>query len=390
MDQFQFFTRLCLVGLLLVAGLAVTSAYTAAQVGPLSFVIELDPAQGQLPEGIAVAEDAIYVGMAPTSQVFRINLDDGQASLYGQLPQAPPGEGFMVGMALDANGNLYVNLASFTPQVRTGIYRVPAGGGSAALFASDEAMLFPNDLVFDDRGNLFVTDTFAATVFKVSSDGSVSPWVQSPLLQGDRNACPPAGLDFDIGANGLAFDGRGSLFVLNTDHGTVVRIPVMRDGTAGTPEVFVGPNCTILKGADGLTIDSRGNLYAAVNALNMLVRVGRNKRVTVMDSGKLLDFPASLDFGVSTTDDSTLYITNFALGSAQAGGQPNPGVLKKEVGIKGRTLPTVYTVQADDTLWEIAQQFYGNGTRWMEIAQANGIDVNNPRFLRVGEWLVIP
>ncbi|MER3554063.1 MAG: hypothetical protein C4331_06855 [Meiothermus sp.] len=49
-----------------------------------------------------------------------------------------------------------------------------------------------------------------------------------------------------------------------------------------------------------------------------------------------------------------------------------------------------YTVQAGDTLSEIAQKFYGDGTRdsYMKIAKANGLD--DPDLIRVGQKLQIP
>ncbi|MFQ5796284.1 MAG: HEAT repeat domain-containing protein [Candidatus Bipolaricaulia bacterium] len=51
---------------------------------------------------------------------------------------------------------------------------------------------------------------------------------------------------------------------------------------------------------------------------------------------------------------------------------------------------TTYQVQPGDSLWTVAEKVYGNGFKWTVIAEANGIDVENPRGLRVGEWLIIP
>ena len=48
-----------------------------------------------------------------------------------------------------------------------------------------------------------------------------------------------------------------------------------------------------------------------------------------------------------------------------------------------------YTVQSGDTLFDIAQAYYGDGNQWQKIAQANGIDVNNP-IIVVGTKLNIP
>ena len=47
-----------------------------------------------------------------------------------------------------------------------------------------------------------------------------------------------------------------------------------------------------------------------------------------------------------------------------------------------------YTVQEGDTLFKLAERFYGDGNRWEEIARANGnLD---PRTLQIGQILQIP
>lgn len=48
----------------------------------------------------------------------------------------------------------------------------------------------------------------------------------------------------------------------------------------------------------------------------------------------------------------------------------------------------VVTVKKNDSLWKLAQQYYGDGSKWTKIQQANnGI---NPNSLRIGQQLVIP
>lgn len=49
---------------------------------------------------------------------------------------------------------------------------------------------------------------------------------------------------------------------------------------------------------------------------------------------------------------------------------------------------STYTVKSGDTLISIAQDVYGDGTKFNLIAEANGIDKNNK--LRVGQELQIP
>ncbi len=48
----------------------------------------------------------------------------------------------------------------------------------------------------------------------------------------------------------------------------------------------------------------------------------------------------------------------------------------------------IHVVVKDDSLWKIAQRYYGKGTMWRVIADANGI--TDPKRLRIGQKLVIP
>jgi hypothetical protein len=47
-----------------------------------------------------------------------------------------------------------------------------------------------------------------------------------------------------------------------------------------------------------------------------------------------------------------------------------------------------YTVVSGDSLWAIAERFYGDGNRYREIANANGIA--NPDLIHPGQVLTIP
>ncbi|MFC4518228.1 LysM peptidoglycan-binding domain-containing protein [Streptomyces ehimensis] len=47
-----------------------------------------------------------------------------------------------------------------------------------------------------------------------------------------------------------------------------------------------------------------------------------------------------------------------------------------------------YTVEPGDTLWAVAERFYGDGNRYRDIAAASRID--NPDVVNVGQVLTIP
>ena len=117
----------------------------------------------------------------------------------------------------------------------------------------------------------------------------------------------------------------------------------MKDGSAGKPGLFVGPDCNILNGADGVVVDNNdGSMIIAVNKLNKIVKVSMDKKITVLESGGTLDFPASVKIdnsSISTVSQQQqhnnqhiLYITNFGFISFGKHLVPKTAVLKAGLG----------------------------------------------------------
>jgi nucleoid-associated protein YgaU len=64
---------------------------------------------------------------------------------------------------------------------------------------------------------------------------------------------------------------------------------------------------------------------------------------------------------------------------------------KERIRARGRRQATkTYTVQAGDTLGKIAQELYGDGSRWTEIYEANKDQIADPNSIEVGQELQIP
>ena len=53
-------------------------------------------------------------------------------------------------------------------------------------------------------------------------------------------------------------------------------------------------------------------------------------------------------------------------------------------------LPQTYTVEAGDTLGQLALRFYGFSAKWPKIHHANADTLKNPHYLYIGQQLLIP
>jgi sugar lactone lactonase YvrE len=283
------------------------------------FVDPLDAMQGQLPEGLFLQGQEAYFGLAPLGKIMRADLPGGAVHDFGSIPAPPANGGFLLGITLDAPGNVYVGFgAGPGTAVKNGVYKIPAAGGAVtAPFAQHPEMNFPNGLWLDPSNDIFVADSGGA-VFDIKPDGTTTKWASDPSLVGTSMACAHAA-PFAIGANGIVRIGN-DFYVSNTNLGQIVKIPIQANGSAGLPSVFAGPDCNALGGIDGITVDADGvSILGLVNTQNKLVRIDSTGAVATVYAGKPFDNPASL-----VLDGKTLYMTNSAFFDMAS---PMPGLL---------------------------------------------------------------
>ena len=238
----------------------------------------------------------------------------------------PPGAGNgVVGLAVDAPGNVYVGAATLDPAT-SGVYKI-ARDGSFARLPGTGAITFANGIALDKRGNVYVTDTIGGSVWRVPASGEpATEWFESPLLLGDGSF----GFGFPLGANGIAYRQK-DIVVGNTEAGRLVRIPINPDGSAGSASILA--EGLALLAIDGITFDVHGNVWACVIGQSTIVQVSPTGAVTtVATAADGLDWASSLAFG----KNGDLWVVNFAIGPP---GGPGPALLRLVVDAKGQPLP---------------------------------------------------
>lgn len=224
---------------------ALTPTSASAVSSPLSSVrtaVHFDLAKGQTPENIALAPGgSAYVTFAESRQIAEVS-PKGAIRILATLPEPADGGvhtpvlGFplTVGIVRAHDGTLYFLYATGTPDL-TGVWRLRPGGEPQRIAALPADGL-PNGLALDPRTHiLYVTDSVRGAIWSVpTTGGTPTTWSSAPEL---------ASTGF-LGANGLKIH-NGAVWATNLDKGTVLRIPIRRDGGPGK----VGPRPPVCRGS---------------------------------------------------------------------------------------------------------------------------------------------
>ncbi len=348
-----------LLPLIVMVPLALPSGGTivTAQAGEFPSFI---PMTGVTPRGVAVDKVGnVFVSVGKVQADNKEHILIWQFTPDGRGPSflADIGQGTIGGLAVTANGDLYVAMAAGADK---GVWRLDRKGQLELLPGSDQ-IFFANGLAFDDRGTLYVTESVTlvsqlprgpGSIWRIPRGAEAELWMRDDLLKGTGALGQPVWL----GANGIACY-HGNLYVTNTEKGTVMRIPVQKDGSAGVPEVWsiqeVWESPLAGRGlpmGDGLVLDVHGNLYVAVLTRSAVVRIdaqnlSQETVAVFMGSSPIgpppdapLDFPASAYFGTGKGERTNLFVTNLGMGASRVPGLPwaGPGLVKFDAGMPGQ------------------------------------------------------
>ncbi len=301
--QAVFLALLVVTGVLAFAGASSAGRHLC---DPPAVETALEFAEEGTAEGVAVSRNGdVFVGNYITGEIFRAPGGDfDTASLLADLFEEDPMVS-LVGMDVDRNGNLYVAVDAFLDPSLHGVWRVRPDG-TADLVAPLPAFFesLPNDVTVDPKNNVYVSDSFDGTIWRLTPDGELSEWVVDDLLRAFFG-------EFEFGVNGLVYY-KWALYGAVTIAGRVVKIPILPDGTAGTPTALVED--LTLFGIDGIEFDPKGNIYMTNNFGSSIQRIRADDlEIETLLTNEGLSAPASLAFN---RNHKIIYVANLSTSAA--------------------------------------------------------------------------
>jgi uncharacterized protein (TIGR03437 family) len=270
------------------------------------------------------------------------------------------------GVAVDSAGNLYVaDYISFDGsttfvqanrirKVSNGVITTLAGGGTLSGDsgpASGAQLYDPWSVAADSAGNLYIADTFANRIRKVSK-GVITTVAGTGIqgFSGDNGPATSAALSSPLA---IAVDSAGSLYIADNGNN---RIRKVSNGTITTvagssgPAGFSGDNgpatSAKLNSPQGVAVDAAGNLYIA-DASNWRVRKVTNGVIATVagngtagfsgDNGPAISAQLGRTYGVVVDSAGNLYIadssnqcirevSNGVITTVAGGGSPEGGI----------------------------------------------------------------
>jgi sugar lactone lactonase YvrE len=290
-------------------------AAPAAHAGNLTTFVTFDGSKNELGENLVFDRDNnLFVSLALTNEVRKIT-PEGVQSTHATFDGAFGS--FVVGLAIDdSNGDLFV---AYDPLGQNPVVYAVHPDHSKHVIATFPIGGLINGMTPDDDGNLYIADSFAGVIWKVSSRGG-TPIVWLDLhFDGSRQ---------NLGPNGIKFDKhQRNMYITMTGPGTILRVPVDHDDRPGTPEVFVSGITP-----DDFCLDKLGNLYMATQSGMSVLRIHPDGTQEVLASAADgLQRTSAVLFGRHGKEREDLYILSGIFNDPNS----HPAVFALHVGLPG-------------------------------------------------------
>ena len=232
------------------------------------------------PECVAFRPSGRLYAGGEAGQVYQIDLNEGTCEEIASTG------GFVLGIAIDADENLYV-----CDMKKHSLVRVDSDDDRTVTTVCDRVegkpLRFPNFCVFHPNGDLYLTDSgdywhSSGRLIRLRPDGS------SDSLLGERLSFP----------NGLALSADAkTLYMIESTSARISRMTLGGDGSPDEPETYVQLQGSVVP--DGMAFDLLDNLYVGCYAPDAIFKIDSERNVAALiedRTGEVLSRPSNVAF----------------------------------------------------------------------------------------------
>ncbi len=282
------------------------------------------------PQGIAVdATGNLFIADQYNNCIREVSTNGTITTVAGNGTYGYSGDGgvatnatfyYPFGVTLDATGNLFI-ADTFNNRIRklntNGIVTTCAGNGYQSYsgdggVAINAALFYPQGIVVDNVGNLFVADSYNARIRKVDASGTITTVAGNGIggYSGDGGAATNASISVP---EGVAVDGSGNLLIADTDNNRIRKVytngiitTFAGNGNAGYSGDGGAPTNASLSFPEGVAVDASGNMFIADTGNQRIREVNANGIITTIagngNYGYFGDNVAATNATLSTPD----------------------------------------------------------------------------------------
>jgi sugar lactone lactonase YvrE len=209
---------------------------------------------------VATEDGTVYATEYPEGKVFRIQ-PDGKRELYATI------DGKIAGIALYHKTQLLVT--GWDKEGKPSVFKIDSRRAVSKLLNIAGGM-FPNGMLHFQDDTYLIADSYAGCIWLYNAaSNEISLWLRDEwLARSSPKAEYPA-------ANGLKVY-NGNLYVSNTEKQFLVKVPVSGN-KPGKPTLFLDK-----VNIDDFAFDSSGNIYAATNVYNSVIKITPGKKITII------------------------------------------------------------------------------------------------------------
>ena len=240
----------------------------------------------QHPEGVAIDRNGCVCCGTENGELMKISKD------AQNIERIATSNGFILGIAIDDENNIFACDIKYHA-----IFRFDSSTKKFERFA--KVPNIPNYVVIDRKRNvLYVSDSYS---FKEKGVGVF----KFDLNTGEGDQCSDELFNF---ANGMCLSSDSNyLYVVESNHPCVSRLPIQTDGTLGKKEMFTDKISTV---PDGLAFDQFNNLFISCYEparIYMVDQDGNSKLLIEDPYCTILAHPTNIAI---SGDGNTMYTAN--------------------------------------------------------------------------------